>query len=81
LKPEKGVVAGFDAGSALEDAGGKLNSDFCPPEAAAGVAPVFDVKRLLVLGGFVVAWLLVKEKGVAGAVVDAGTTGEASVFG
>lgn len=28
LKPEKGAVAGFDADSALDDAGGKLNRDF-----------------------------------------------------
>lgn len=80
LKPEKGAFAEFEAGSALDDAGGKVNSDFCPLGAAAGVAPTLGGNRLLVLWGFG-ACLLVKEKGAAGAVVDAGVTAAASLFG
>lgn len=79
LKPEKGAAAGFDAGSALDDVGAKLNSGFWPPGAAADVAGVFCANKLLVVGGFVEACLLVKEKG-AGAGADAGVVEAASLF-
>jgi hypothetical protein len=80
LKPTKGAVAEFEAVSSLDDAGGKVNSDFCPLEPAAEVAPVIGGNRLLVLWGFG-AFLLVKEKGGAGAVANGGATAAASLFG
>lgn len=52
LKPEKGTVAEFEAVSTLDDAGGKVNSDFCPLGVAADVALVLGGNRLLVLWEF-----------------------------
>lgn len=81
MKPENGLAAGFDAGSAFDDAGGKLNSDFCPFWPAVDVVAVLGEKRLLVFALVAGCWLLVKENGAAAAVALVGVAEVVSLFG